>query len=178
MKKEEKQKHAETLRQELAKARGVIFSAFEGITVAQDTELRRQVAKAGARYRVVPNSLIERAAEGTAAAPAARNLKGTTSLAYTETDPVALAKTLTNYAKEHPVLVFKTGVVEGRVISLADLAVLANLPSRETLLAKALFLINYPAQRLASAIAGVARNLAVVLQQGVKENKFKEAAGN
>lgn len=178
MKREEKHKRAEALRQELEKARSVVFSGFEGITVAQDTELRRQVAKAGARYRVVPNSLIERAAEGTAASPVAKNLKGTTSLAYTETDPVALAKTLTNYAKENPVLVFKTGVVEGRVISLADLSAIANLPSRETLLAKALFLVNAPAQRLASAIAGVARNLAFVIQQGVKEDKFKEAAGN
>ena len=178
MKKEEKQKRAETLRQELEKARSIILSGFEGITVAQDTELRRQIAKTGARYQVVPNSLIERAAEGTAASPVAKGLRGTTSLAYTETDPVALAKVLTTYAKENPILVFKTGVVEGRVVALADLAAIANLPPRETLLAKALYLVNAPAQRLASAIAGVARNLAVVIQQGVKENKFKEAAGN
>ena len=178
MKKEEKQARAETLRKELEKARSIIFSSFEGITVTQDTELRRQIAKTGARYRVVPNSLIERAAEGTAASPIAKKLRGTTSLAYTENDPVALAKVLTTYAKANPVLVFRTGVVEGRVIALADLAAIANLPSREILLAKALFLINSPAQRLASTISGVARNLAVVIQQGVKENKFKEAAGN
>ena len=178
MKKEEKQKRAETLRQELEKARSVILSGFEGITVAQDTDLRRRVAKTGARYRVVPNSLIERAAEGTTAAPVTKGLRGTTSLAYTETDPVALAKVLTTYAKENPLLVFKTGVVEGRVIAMADLAAIANLPPRETLLAKVIFLINSPAQRLASTISGVARNLAVVIQQGIKENKFKEAVGN
>jgi len=73
--------------------------------------------------------------------------------------------------------VFKTGVVEGRVISLADLALIANLPSREALLSKVLFLINAPAQRVASSLAGVARNLVFVIQQGVQEKKFKESAG-
>jgi large subunit ribosomal protein L10 len=178
VKKEQKQQRAEALHRELEKAKSVILSGFEGITVAQDTELRRQIAKAGARYRVAPNSLIERAAEGTAASPVAKSLRGTTSLAYTDTDPVALAKTLTSYARENPALVFKTGVVEGRVISLADLVAIANLPSREMLLAKALFLVSAPAQRLASALAAAARSLAFVIQQGVKEGKFKEAAGN
>jgi large subunit ribosomal protein L10 len=91
---------------------------------------------------------------------------------------VSLAKALTAYAKENPVLVFKTGVVEGRVVSLADLEALANMPSRETLLSKVLFLINSPGTRVATTLTGVARNLAVVLQQGVKENKFKESAGS
>ena len=92
---------------------------------------RRQIAKTGARYQVVPNSLIERAAEGTAASSVAKGLRGTTSLAYTETDPVALAKVLTTYAKENPILVFKTGMVEGRVVAMADLAAIANLPARD-----------------------------------------------
>jgi large subunit ribosomal protein L10 len=178
MKKDEKQQKAQELHKELEKARGVVLSGFEGITVAQDTELRRKLTQAGAAYRVVKNTLIERAAQGTPAAPAARNLRGTTSLAYTESDPVALAKAMTAYAKEHPILVFKTGVVEGRIISMADLASIANLPSREALLAKVLYLINASAQRTASSIAGVARNLASVIQQGVQENKFQEAAGS
>ena len=178
MNKEEKRRRVEKLRQELEDAQSIILSGFEGITVAQDTELRRQIGKTGARYQVAPNSLIERAAEGTAVSHVAKGLRGTTSLAYTETDPVALAKVLTTYAKENPILVFKAGVVEGRVVALADLMVIANLPPRETLLSKALFLVNAPAQRLASAISGVARSLAAVIQQGVKENKFKGAASN
>jgi len=177
MKKEEKQKQAETLRQELEKARGVLLSGFEGLTVAQDTELRDRIVKAGGRYRVVKNSLIERAVQGTPVAPVAQKLRGTTSVSFTETDPVALAKIITTYAKENPALVFKTGVVEGRVISLADLALIANLPSRDALLSKVLFLINAPAQRVASTLAGVARNLVFVIQQGVQEKKFKESAG-
>jgi large subunit ribosomal protein L10 len=178
MKRDEKQKQSEALHEELSKAKTVIFSGFEKQTVAQDTELRRKMASVGAKYKVVKNTLIERAAKGTPVEPAATKLRGTTSLAYTESDPVALAKALTAYAKENPVLVFKTGVVEGRVVNLADLEALANMPSRETLFSKVLFLINSPGTRLASTLAGVARNLAVVLQQGVKENKFKESAGS
>lgn len=172
MDREQKKKSAEEFHEELMKARGVILSGFQGITVSQDFELRRKVASAGAKYRVVKNTLIERAAKGTAAEPIAAKLAGTTSIAFSDTDPVTLAKVLTDYAKENPVLTFKSGVVEGRVINLADLVSLATLPSKETLFAKVLFLINSPAQRVASTLAGVARNLACVIQQGVKEGKF------
>jgi large subunit ribosomal protein L10 len=175
MKKDEKAKQVDSVREELARAKSVILSKFEGITVAQDFELRRKVAGAGAKYHVVKNSLIERAAQGTAAEPlVSSKLKGTTSLAVTESDPVALAKVLTAYAKENPVLVFKSGIVEGRVISLVELSALATLPSRETLLGKALFLINSPATRVASAVSAVARNLAFVIKQAVDEKKFSE----
>ena len=177
MKRDEKQRQAEELHDILQKARTVILSGFEGLTVAQDSELRRQVAQAGGKYRVVKNSVIERAAQGTPAEPAARKLRGTTSLAYTEVEPVTLAKALVNYAKENPALVFRTGVVEGRVISLADVSVIASLPSRQDLFAKVLFMINAPARQVAVSVAGVARNLASVIQQGVKEKRFKEEAG-
>ena len=176
MDRDEKKKNAETLHEELKKARGVILSGFQGITVAQDFQLRRKVSGTGARYKVVKNSLIERAAKGTPVEAIAQKLAGTTSVAFTESDPVALAKALTDYAKENPILTFKCGVVEGRVVSLADLTALATLPSKEQLLAKVLFLFNSPAQRVASTLSGVARNLAYVIQQGVKEKKFQEAA--
>lgn len=176
MDREEKKKQTESLHEELAKARGIVLSGFQGITVAQDFVLRRKVAATGARYKVVKNSLIERAAKGTPVEPVAKKLAGTTSLALTEADPVSLAKVLTEYAKENPILTFKSGVVEGRVVSLADLGALATLPSKENLLSKVLFLFNSPAQRVATTLSGVARNLAYVIQQGVKEKKFKEAA--
>jgi large subunit ribosomal protein L10 len=178
MDREEKKKRAESLHEELSKARGIILSGFQGITVAQDFELRRKIAGTGAKYKVVKNSLIERAARGTPVEPVAGKLAGTTSIALTETDPVALAKALTEYAKENPVLTFKSGVVEGRVVSLADLVSLATLPSKEQLLSKVLFLFNSPAQRVASTLSGVARNLAYVIQQGVKEKKFKEVTSD
>jgi len=176
MDREEKKKKAETLHEELMKARGVILSGFQGITVAQDFDLRRKIAGTGARYRVVKNSLIERAAKGTSVEAIAQKLAGTTSVAFTETDPVALAKALTEYAKDNPILAFKSGVVEGRVVSLADLTALATLPSREQLLSKVLFLFNSPAQRVASTLSGVARKLVVVIQEAVREKKFPEAA--
>ena len=176
MNKDEKEKQVEKIREEIQRAKSVVLSSFEGITVAQDFELRRKIAQSGGQYRVVKNSLIERAAQGTPVEPVVSpRLKGTTSLAITDSDPVALARALTAYAKENPVLIFKTGVVEGRVVSLADFSALATLPSREALLAKALFLLNAPASRLASAVAGVARNLAFVIKQAVDEKKFAEA---
>jgi large subunit ribosomal protein L10 len=115
---------------------------------------------------------------GTPAEAVAQKLRGTTSLAYTKSDPVALAKALCAYARENPALMFKAGVVEGRVVALDELTMIASLPPREQLLAKVLYLINAPAQRLAMTLAGVARNLAFVVQQGVKDNKFREAASS
>lgn len=173
MDREEKHKLAERLREELLKARGVILTGFEGLTVAQDSELRRKIAQTGARYRVFKNSLIERAAQSTPAETVARGLRGTTSLAYTEMDPAALAKVLTAYSKENPALVFKAGMVEGRVISLADLGMIANLPGKGELFSKVLYLLQAPAQKVAVAVSAVARNLALVINQAVKEKKFE-----
>jgi large subunit ribosomal protein L10 len=93
-------------------------------------------------------------------------------VAYTNGDPVALCKALTAYAKTHSTFVFKAGMVEGRVINLADIQDLANMPPKEQIYAKLLYLINAPAQRLVTALGGVGRNVAVVVDQGVKENKF------
>ena len=174
MDRDQKKKNADTLHEELSKAKGVIFSGFQGITVAQDFELRRKVAGTGARYKVVKNSLIERAAQGTSVEPIAKKLAGTTSVALTEGDTVSLAKALTEYAKDNPILTFKSGVVEGRVVSLAEFTALANMPPKEDLLAKVLFLFNSPGQRVASTLSGVARNLAYVISQAVKEKKFQE----
>jgi large subunit ribosomal protein L10 len=130
---------------------------------------------AGARYRVLKNTLAERAARGTEIEPALKDLAGVTSIAYTEGDPVALAKALAKYAKDNPEFTFKAGVVEGRVISIKEIEALATMPSKEEIYSKLLFLINAPAQRLVTAMNAVGRNLAVVVNQGVEQKKFKEA---
>jgi large subunit ribosomal protein L10 len=96
-----------------------------------------------------------------------------TALAYTFGDPVALAKALTAYARTTPAFTFKAGIVEGRAIDIKAIGDLANMPSKEAIFASLLCLINAPAQRLATAIGAVGRNLAVVVDQGVKENKFQ-----
>jgi large subunit ribosomal protein L10 len=171
-KKSEKQQDLDKLKTELAKVSTVILSTFQGITVEQDTKLRRAVQSAGGKYRVVKNTLAERAGTGTPAGNVLKNLKGTHSIAYTQTDPVALAKALTKIAKDVPAFQFKSGVVEGRVISIAEIKQLADMPSKEELISKIMFLLNAPAQRIAVALNALPRNLAVTLNEAVKANKF------
>jgi large subunit ribosomal protein L10 len=171
-KRKEKIEEAEALKKELATVSTVILSTFQGITVADDTNLRRAVRQAGGHYRVVKNRIAERAAAGTPAEPVLKGLKGTNSIAYIETDAVSLAKALTKTAKDVPAFQFRAGVVEGRVLSIADIQQLAQLPSKEELISKIMFLLSAPAQRLASATAGITRNLAVTVQEAVKAEKF------
>ena len=171
-KKAEKKTQAEQLRTQLANVSTVILSTFQGITVEQDTQLRRSVEAAGGRYEVVKNTVAERAAEGTPTADLLKNLKGTNSIAYTATDPVALAKVLTKVAKDVPAFQFRAGWVEGRVISIQEIGQLATLPSKEELISKLMFLLNAPAQRIATALNALPRNLAVVTSEAVKANKF------
>lgn len=171
-KKPEKQKDMEALREQLAKAQNVFLTGFEKLTVGQDFELRKTIRGAGAHYKVIKNRIGEKAGEGIPAGDLLKDLKGMCSLAYTTGDPVALAKALTTYAKANPSFTFKAGMVEGRVVDLAGIQALASLPPKEEIYAKLLYLIQAPAQRLVTAIGGVGRNLAVVVDQGVKENKF------
>lgn len=165
----------EQLSGELKSVGNVIVATFGKLTVAQDFELRKAVRGAGGKYRVVKNTLAERASRGTKAEDALKGLAGVTSIAYTQGDPVALAKALQKYAKDNPEFTFKAGVVDGRVVSVRDIVALATLPSKEEIFSKLLFLINAPATRLATVINAVGRNLAVVVDQGVKENKFTNA---
>ena len=171
-KKSEKQKDMEALRSELEKAKNVFLTGYEKLTVQQDFELRKTIRGAGANYKVVKNNIAEKASEGTQSEALLKELKGMCSIAYTSGDPVALAKALTAYAKANPTFTFKAGMVEGRVVDVSGITALATLPSKEEIFAKLLYLINAPAQRLATVVNAVGRNLAVVVDQGVKENKF------
>jgi large subunit ribosomal protein L10 len=171
-KKSDKEKDLDALRKELEQSPNIFVTGFEKITVQQDFDLRKTVKQAGGKYQVVKNNLAAKASEGLPSEQLLGALKGMTSIAYTSTDPVALAKALTNYAKTVPAFSFKAGFVEGRAVEVKNIQELANLPSREEILSKVLFLIQAPAQRLVTAINGVGRNLAIVVDQGVKENKF------
>jgi large subunit ribosomal protein L10 len=171
-KKPEKQKDMEALRAELAKASNVFLTGFEKLTVSQDFELRKTIRGAGANYKVIKNRIGEKAAEGTKAGDLLKDLKGMCSVAYTSGDPVALAKALTTYAKTNPSFTFKAGMVEGRVVDIAGIQALASLPSKEEIYAKLLYVIQAPAQQLVTVMNAVGRNLTVVVDQGVKENKF------
>ncbi len=174
--KAKKSEQIEELSSDLKNVHNLIVGTFGKLTVAKDFELRKSVRAAGAKYRVVKNTLAERAARGTSVEGVLKGLEGVTSIAYTEGDPVALAKVLSKYAKDNPEFTFKAGVVEGRVISIREIDALASMPSKEEIYSKLLFLINAPAQRLVTVMNAVGRDLAVVVNQGVKEKKFKESA--
>jgi large subunit ribosomal protein L10 len=170
--KDDKKKDIEALRKDLEQSKNLFVTGYQKLRVDQDFELRKAVRGAGGKYRVIKNNLAEKASEGTAAEGVLKGLRGMTSLAYTSKDPVALAKALTAYAKNNPSFTFKAGLVEGRVIDIRAINDLATLPSREEVLARLLFMINAPAHRLVTAMNAVGRNLAVVVDQGVKANKF------
>lgn len=167
-----KQKDLEALRERLQQAENVFVTSFEKLTVAQDFELRKAVRGAGGMYEVVKNTLAGKASEGLGSAEVLKGLAGVSAVATTAGDPVALAKALSTYAKANPTFTFKAGFVEGRAIDLAGITELATMPPKEAIYAKLLYLINAPAQQLATVINAVGRNLAVVVDQGVQENKF------
>ena len=170
--KKEKQKDLDELRGQLEANKNIFLAGYEKMKVEQDFELRKAVRGAGGHYKVIKNRIAEKAAEGFESGGLLKELKGMCAIAYTSGDPVALAKALTVYAKANPSFTFRAGMVEGRVVDVSGIQALATLPSKEELFAKLLYVINAPAQRLLGAMNGVARNLAVVVEQGVKENKF------
>ena len=170
-----KTEQVEKLSKDLQNVSNVVVATYTKMTVPQDYELRKVLRGAGAKYQVVKNTLAERAGKGTKVEGALKDLAGVTSIAYTSGDPVAMAKALTKFAKETPEFTFKVGVVEGRVVTIKEIEALSTMPSKEELYSKLLFLINAPAQRLVTAMNAVGRNLAVVVDQGVQQKKFKEA---
>src|SRR5215468_5530574 len=163
--KEQKEQDIALLRKEFVGAGNALVVSFQGLTVEKDWELRRALEKAELNYRVVKNTLGKLAVEGTPLEPLKDQFIGMTAIAYSESDPVGLAKVLSKFAKDNAQLKFKAGLVEGQVINVKDIDALASLPSKEELISKLMFLINSPAQRIATAVNGVARNLAVVLKQ-------------
>ena len=171
-KRQEKRKESEELRKEIEQVDNLFVLGFEKLTVGRDFQLRKTVRSAGGRYKVVKNTLAAKASQGTKSEEVMKDLAGMTSVAYTTSDPVALAKALTAYAKENPTFRFKAGLVEGRAIDISAISELASLPSREEMFGKLLYLIQAPAQRLVTVINGVGRNMAVVVDQACKENKF------
>src|SRR5258708_735489 len=167
-----KKEQVEKLSADLKNVWSAVVATYTKMTVAEDDEVRKALRGAGAKYKVVKNTLAERAAKGTKIEEGLKSLSGVTSIAYTTGDPVAMAKALTKYAKDTPEFTFKVGVVEGRVISIKEIEALASMPSKEEIHSKLLFLISSPAQRLVTVMNAVGRDVAVVLGQGVEKGKF------
>ena len=173
-----KAKKAEKVAQlahELEGSTSAIIGTFAKLTVAQDFELRKTVRAAGGRYRVLKNKLAARAAQGSKIEAALQGLKGVSSVAYTSGDPVALAKALSTWVGENAEFTFKLGIIDGKVITVEEVKQLATMPGKEEIFSKLLFLINSPAQRLATVINATGRDLAVVINQAVEKNKFSGA---
>ena len=174
--KQQKQKDLDALTEQFKQANAAMLVSFKNMTVAKDQELRRQLREAGVSYAVVKNTLARKAAVGTPLEPMTDQFKGVTAVALSTTDPVGLSKAISKFSKANPdIFSFKVGLVEGKVVELKQVEAIANLPSREELLSKVLFLLNAQAQRLVTVINAVPRNLAVVVGQ-VQKQKEAQAA--
>jgi large subunit ribosomal protein L10 len=170
--KAKKNEKVKMLASELESSTSAIIGTFKGLTASKDFELRKVIRLAGGSYHVVKNKLAAKSSEGTKVEAALQGLKGVNSVAYTSGDPVALAKALSTWVKDNSEYTFKLGIVDGRVITVAEIDSLAKLPGKEELFSKLLFLIQSPAQRLATVINATGRDLAVVINQAVEKGKF------
>jgi large subunit ribosomal protein L10 len=174
--KAQKQKDLEALTEQFKNANAAMLVGFQGMTVAKDQELRKQLREAGVSYEVVKNTLARKAAEGTVLEQAADQFKGVTAVALSQQDPVGLSKAIAKFTKANPeIFKFKVGIVEGNVVALRDVEAIASLPSKEELISKIMFLVNAQAQRLAIVTSAVARNLAIVIDQ-VRAQKEAQGA--
>lgn len=164
------------LTKELEGSTTAIIGTFAKLTVAKDYELRKTIREAGGKYRVLKNKLAPIAGKGTQIETALEGLKGVNSVAFTSGDPVALAKAFAKWAEGNAAeFQFKLGIVDGKALTVAEIDQLAKMPGKEEIFSKLLFLINAPAQRLATVIGATGRDLAVVVNQGVEKGKFVAA---
>jgi len=169
MNREEKAQAISDFAEGLGKATNAFVFDFKGITVPQVTELRKQVRESGSEYVVVKNTLALIAMKDTPLQKLDTHFTGMTAVAYNTTDPVALAKVLTKFAKDVPTVQFKGALLAGQIVAANEIQNIANLPSRDELLSKLLYLMQHPIRGLAVVLNGTIRNIAVVLDQIAKQ---------
>ena len=171
-----KKKKVQVLAKELETSTTAIIGTFAKMTVSQDFELRKVIRGAGGKYRVLKNKLAAKASEGTQVEAALKGLKGVSAAAFTSGDPVELAKAFSKWVTDNAEFTFKLGIVDGKLITVEEVKALASMPPKEEIYAKLLFLINAPAQRLVTVLNATGRDLAVVVNEAVKGEKFAGAA--
>ena len=177
MAREEKGASIAELRDKLGNARGAVLTDFRGLSVAEITELRTLLRKSAVEYKVVKNTLIRRAAEGTPFEGLSAHFTGPTAVAFAHGDPVALAKVMKEFAAASPKVTLRAGFVDGKVLSAKDVETLASVPSREILLSRLVGGLASPIARLAQAFSGPPRKLAYVLESIRKQKPAEAVAG-
>jgi large subunit ribosomal protein L10 len=170
-----KKQIVEGVRERLKQSRVVILTDYQGLDVAAMTELRSKLRAAGVEYQVIKNTVLRRASEGTGVEAIKGEFKGPSAIALSNSDPVAPAKVLTDFAKNNPKLEVRVGVLEGRFLDLAAIKALSDLPSREQLLAQVLAAMIAVPTSLVTALSDVPRRMVNVLQ-AIKEQKEAQAA--
>lgn len=159
------------LKEDLKGIDSVFLCNFKGLTVEKDTDFRRQVRDSGSKYEVVKNTVLKLAFEDSEFSTLDEHLKGNTALAYNKEDIVAIAKLISEFATKNDQFEFKAGVVQGKLIDIDDLKTLASLPSKDVLISKLMYMLNFPIQGFATALNGVLRNAVVVLDQIAKQKE-------
>jgi large subunit ribosomal protein L10 len=173
---QEKATEVEALTEQIGKATNAFLIEFKGITVPQVTELRKQVRDTNSGYVVVKNTLALIALKDSPLVQLREKFTGPTAVAYNATDAVALAKALTKFAKDVPAVQFKGAMLDGQIVPASEIQNIANLPTREELVSKLLFLLQSPVRGLVTVLQANIRNLAVVLDQIAKQKGGGETA--
>jgi large subunit ribosomal protein L10 len=158
------------LSERISAAKALIFADYRGLTVEQDTELRRALRKEGVNYRVVKNTLTSLAAKESNLEELEPYFKGPTAMASSDSDPVAPARILAEYAKKFPELELKVGVIEGRIVDIEEINKLAELPSKDVLIARVLGGFNTPLTSFVNVLNGNIRGLVIALNAIAQKN--------
>ncbi|NNE66773.1 MAG: 50S ribosomal protein L10 [Pyrinomonadaceae bacterium] len=175
--KQRKQEDLKALTEQFSNSKSAIVLSFDKLTVDKDQEFRGELRESGVRYSVVKNTLARLAVKDTPFEEATEHFHGVTSVAWTNDEPVGLSKVVSKFVKEDKgVFEFKTGIVDGKVVTFSEVESIASLPSKEELIGKLLYLLNAPAQRLATVLSAIPRDLAAVVKQvSEREGDLPEA---